>query len=207
MSHYAITITRQFGSLGRPIARDLARKLGIEYYDRDIVESVAQKTNLSVTEISDNEEVAGHSRFWKMQFPIKSETRMVQDHIFEVQQNIIRELAEKEDCIIVGRCSDYVLRDHPKCLRIYIYASEEQRMRNCVNVLHLEPLEAKRMIRDVDRAREAYHTRYAGYLPNDENHQDLMINSGLLGTEGTAEVLADIIRKKLEIGDEPSMED
>ena len=71
MSHYAITITRQFGSLGRPIARELAEELGINYYDRDIVESVAQKTNLSVSEISNNEEVAGNS-FWKMKFPICS---------------------------------------------------------------------------------------------------------------------------------------
>lgn len=63
------------------------------------------------------------------------------------------------------------------------------------------------MMKDVDRARESYHTRYAGYLPNDENHQDIMINSGLLGTEGTAKVLADIIRKKLVIGAEPDMSD
>lgn len=206
MSHYAITITRQFGSLGRPIARELAEELGINYYDRDIVESVAQKTNLTVSEISDNEEVADN-RFWKMKFPIISETRMVQDHIFEVQKNIIQDIAAKEDCIIVGRCSDYILRDHEKCIHIYIYASEEQRMKNCVEVLHLEPQEAKRMMKDVDRARESYHTRYAGYLPNDENHQDIMINSGLLGTEGTARALADIIRKKLAIGAKPDMND
>ena len=195
MSHYAITITRQFGSLGRPIARELAEELGINYYDRDIVESVAQKTNLSVSEISNNEEVASNS-FWKMKFPIISETRMVQDHIFEVQKNII-----------VGRCSDYVLKEHKMCIHIYIFASEEQRMKNCVEVLHLEPQEAKRMIKDVDRARDSYHTRYAGYLPNDENHQDIMINSGLLGTKGTAQALAEIIRKKLEIGANPSMKD
>ncbi len=206
MSHYAITITRQFGSLGRPIARELAEELGINYYDRDIVESVAQKTNLSVSEISDNEEVASNS-FWKMKFPIISETRMVQDHIFEVQKNIIQDIAAREDCIIVGRCSDYVLKEHEKCIHIYIYASEEQRMKNCVEVLHLEPQEAKRMIKDVDRARDSYHTRYAGYLPNDENHQDIMINSGLLGTKGTAQALAEIIRKKLEIGANPSMKD
>lgn len=206
MSHYAITITRQFGSLGRPIARELAEELGINYYDRDIVESVAQKTNLSVSEISDNEEVASNS-FWKMKFPILSETRMVQDHIFEVQKNIIQDIAAREDCIIVGRCSDYVLKEHEKCIHIYIYASEEQRMKNCVEVLHLEPQEAKRMIKDVDRARDSYHTRYAGYLPNDENHQDIMINSGLLGTKGTAQALAEIIRKKLEIGANPSMKD
>lgn len=206
MSHYAITITRQFGSLGRPIARELADRLGINYYDRDIVESVAQKTNLSVSEISDNEESA-HNSFWKMKFPIISETRMVQDHIFEVQKNIIQDIASREDCIIVGRCSDYVLKEHPKCIHIYIYASDEQRMKNCVEVLHLEPQEAKRMIKDVDRARDSYHIRYAGYLPNDENHQDIMINSGLLGTEGTAEMLETLIRKKLEIGDQPSMRD
>ncbi len=206
MSHYAITITRQFGSLGRPIARELAEELGINYYDRDIVESVAQKTNLTVSEISDNEEVADN-RFWKMKFPIISETRMVQDHIFEVQKNIIQDIAAKEDCIIVGRCSDYILKDHERCIHIYIYASEEQRMKNCVEVLHLEPQEAKRMMKDVDRARESYHTRYAGYLPNDENHQDIMINSGLLGTGGTAKALADIIRKKLAIGAKPDMND
>lgn len=206
MSHYAITITRQFGSLGRPIARELAEELGINYYDRDIVESVAQKTNLSVSEISNNEEVARNS-FWKMKFPIISETRMVQDHIFEVQKNIIQDIAAREDCIIVGRCSDYVLKEHKMCIHIYIFASEEQRMKNCVEVLHLEPQEAKRMIKDVDRARDSYHTRYAGYLPNDENHQDIMINSGLLGTKGTAQALAEIIRKKLEIGANPSMKD
>lgn len=206
MSHYAITITRQFGSLGRPIARELAEELGIEYYDRDIVECVAQKTGLTVSEISDNEEVADN-RFWKMKFPIISETRVVQDQIFEVQKNIIQDIAARENCIIVGRCSDYILRDHEKCIHIYIYASEEQRMKNCVEVLHLDPREAKRMMKDVDRARESYHTRYAGYLPNDENHQDIMINSGLLGTEGTAKVLADIIRKKLVIGAEPDMSD
>ena len=194
MSHYAITITRQFGSLGRPIARELAEELGINYYDRDIVESVAQKTNLSVSEISNNEEVARNS-FWKMKFPIISETRMVQDHIFEVQKNIIQDIAAREDCIIVGRCSDYVLKEHKMCIHIYIFASEEQRMKNCVEVLHLEPQEAKRMIKDEDRARDSYHTRYAGYLPNDENHQDIMINSGLLGTKGTAQALAEIIRK------------
>lgn len=206
MSHYAITITRQFGSLGRPIARELAEELGINYYDRDIVESVAQKTNLSVSEISNNEEVARNS-FWKMKFPIISETRMVQDHIFEVQKNIIQDIAAREDCIIVGRCSDYVLKEHKMCIHIYIFASEEQRMKNCVEVLHLEQQEAKRMIKDVDRARDSYHTRYAGYLPNDENHQDIMINSGLLGTKGTAQALAEIIRKKLEIGANPSMKD
>lgn len=207
MSHYAVTITRQFGSLGRPIARKLSERLGIEYYDRDIVEKVSRETGLPVHTISDEEESA-RSRFWKMKFPLGiPDTNVVQDHIFSVQRQIITDLAEKEDCIIVGRCSDYVLRNHGQCIRIYIYADMEQRMKNCVNILHLDPGTAKRMIREVDKARESYHIRYAGYFPNDEGHQDIMINSGFLGIDGTAEALEAIVRKKLEVGNEPDMTD
>lgn len=207
MNHYAITITRQFGSLGRPIARSLAERLGIEYYDRDIVESVAQKTGLSVHTIS-NEEESAKNRFWKMKFPLGSpDTNIIQDQIFEVQKHIIQDLAQKENCIIVGRCSDYVLKDYENGIHIYIYASYEQRMKNCVNTLHLEPQTAQKMIKDVDKAREAYHVKYAGYFPNDENHHDIMIDSGFLGVEGTAEVLEDIVRKKLKIGNNPDMTD
>lgn len=207
MSHYAVSITRQFGSLGRPIARKLSERLGIEYYDRDIVEQVARKTGLSVKTISDEEESA-RNRFWKMMFPLGNPgTSMLQDHIFEVQQEIIQELARKEDCIIVGRCSDYVLRHHENHMNIYIYADPDQRMKNCVNILHLDPVTSKRMIRDVDRARDLYHIRYAGYYPNDERHQNIMIDSGFLGVDGTAEVLEKIIRKKLETGNNPDMTD
>lgn len=207
MSHYAITITRQFGSLGRPIAKKLSERLGIEYYDRDIVEQVAKETGLSVKTIS-NEEESAKNRFFRMMFPLGGpDTTVIQDHIFEVQKGIIQDLAKKEDCIIVGRCSDYVLRHHENCMNIYIYAEMHQRMKNCVNILHLEPQTAKRMIRDVDKARDSYHIRYAGYYPNDENHQDIMIDSGFLGVDGTADVLEAIVRKKLEIGDNPDMTD
>ena len=181
------------------LQRNYQKDLEFHYYDRDIVEGVAKKTNLSIAEISDNEESASNS-FWKMKFPILSETRMVQDHIFDIQKNIIQDIADREDCIIVGRCADAVLKEHKNCIRIYIYASEEQRLKNCVDVLRMDPREvARKMIKEVDQARESYHSRYAGYLPNDENHQDIMINSGLLGTSGTAELLETIIRKKLDL--------
>ncbi len=195
---YAITITRQFGSLGRPIARRLSEKLGIEYYDRDIVDEVAKKTGLSVSEISDIEESAKNG-FISMKFPLGSSTTAKQNEIFAVQSQIISELADKESCIIVGRCSDYVLRGHDRLINIYIYAPYEQRMKNCVDTLHLSPQDAKKMISDVDKARELYHARYAGYLPQDEAHKDILINSAFLGVEGTADVLEYLIRKKLDL--------
>lgn len=197
---YVVTITRQFGSLGRPIARKLSERLEINYYDRDIVDAAAKKTGYTINDISDNEESA-KNHFINMKFPL-GKTTAKQDEIFNVESAIIAELAEKESCIIVGRCSDYVLRGEEMCINIYIYASYEQRMKNCVDILHLDPQEARKMIRDVDKAREYYHARYAGYLPQDETHKDILINSGSLGIEGTADVLEYMIRKKLELGND-----
>lgn len=197
---YVVTITRQFGSLGRPIAKKLSERLGINYYDRDIVDAAAKKTGYTIDDISDNEESAKNS-FINMKFPLGTTTAK-QDEIFNVESGVIESLAEKESCIIVGRCSDYVLRGMDRCINIYIYATYEQRMKNCVDILHLAPQEAKKMIRDVDKAREYYHVRYAGYLPQDEDHKDILINSGFLGIDGTADVLEYIIKKKLELGDD-----
>ena len=118
---YIVTITRQFGSLGRPIAREMSEILGIEYYDRDIVEATAKKMNLPVSKISEHEETYSTSLF-PMLLPLGSDSIAKQDEIYNVQKEVIREMAEKESCIIVGRCADYIFRDHRNVLNIYIYA-------------------------------------------------------------------------------------
>lgn len=197
MKKYVITITRQFGSLGRPIARGLADSLGIEYYDRDIVEEVAHKMSLPVSTISESEEKA-RSLFFNMKYPLGTATTPTQDKIFSIQREIILNLAEKESCIIVGRCSDYILEDMKNHISIFIYAPYEARMDNCINRLHLSKQEAEKMIAAVDKARNSYHLRYAHYLPYDINHKDLLINSSLLGVEGTAKYLSELIRNNFE---------
>lgn len=194
-AHYAVTINRQFGSLGRPIARELSRILDIEYYDRDIVDAVAKETGLPVSVVS-NEEERSKSGFFSMKFPLGRGTNDTQDKIYETQRKIIAATADREDCIIVGRCSDYVLRNHPHLIRIYIYASYDQRLKNCINNLHMDTDTARKMIQEVDQAREAYHLRYAGYTPGDFSHNEIMINSSLLGVEGTAKYLAELVRQK-----------
>lgn len=118
---YIVTITRQFGSLGRPIAREMSEILGIEYYDRDIVEATSKKMNLPVSKISEHEETYSTSLF-PMLLPLGSDSIAKQDEIYNVQKEVIREMAEKESCIIVGRCADYIFRDHRNVLNIYIYA-------------------------------------------------------------------------------------
>jgi len=197
MKKYNITIARQFGSLGRPIARRLSEILEINYYDRDIVERAAEKISLSVSEVSEQEERA-KGIFFKMKYPLGMPTLSVQDQIFQAQKEFIVEVADKESCIIVGRCSDFILEGNPNHMSIFIYAPYAERMKNCVNSLGLSPQEAETMIAEVDKARDLYHLRYANYLPSDIKHKSLMIDSSVLGVDKTAEYIADLVHKKFD---------
>lgn len=197
MEKFTITITREFGSLGRSIARELSQILGVEFYDRDIVEEVANKLNLPVSTVSNEEEKSRHS-FLPRMFPLGTDEEYMQDIIFDVQKDIILNLAKKSSCILVGRCSDFLLEKEKNNINIFIYASYEKRLQNCVDALGMTESEAKRMILSVDKARNAYHKKYAGYLPNDPEYKQLMIDSSLLGVTGTAKLIAEIVHQLFE---------
>lgn len=145
MERYTITIAREFGSLGRAVAQRLAGKLGIEYYDRDIVDQVAQQLNLPLSQISSAEERSHHGFFSHM-FPLGTDEEYIQDMIFDVQKDIILELAKKSSCIIVGRCSDFLLKNEKNVMNVFIYAPYEARLENCVKQLGMTQEEARRMI-------------------------------------------------------------
>ena len=194
---YVMTVTRQFGSMGRPIAEKLAKKLGINYYDRDIVDMTAKKLNMSVSEISELEESV-QGKFFYMKYPLGMATTETQDKIFEQQKEIIRNLAQKGSCVVVGRCSDYILKDFDNCINIYIYADEDKRYEVCLNDFKMQSNEAKKMMLEIDKARERYHKEYAGYLPSDPSYKDLMINSASLGIDGTVNMLEQYIKVYLD---------
>ena len=199
MEKFVVTITRQFGSLGRPIARKMSELLGIEYYDRDIVDQAAKKLKLPVSVVDQEEERAvkqSVNPFSRMMFPLGKGTSNTQDMIFEAQKNIIQFLAEKDNCIIVGRCSDFVLSEMENSIHIYIYASYNARLHLCIEDLGMEETEARRMMKSVDEARDSYHMQYAGYLPDDKRHKDILIDSSLFGVEGTAQFLAEAVKRK-----------
>ena len=186
------------GSLGRPIAQKLANLLSIEFYDRDIVDNACKSTGFSVKEVSDLEENA-KTDYLYMRFPLGKVTTTRQNYIFDVQKKFIKKTAEQEDCIIVGRCAEHILEDKGRLLRIYIYAPFEQRLKNCTDILKLDHDTALKMIDSVDRARSVYHRKYTGYLPSDMDHVDLMVNSALLGVDGTAEMIAYIAKQKFHL--------
>ncbi len=190
---YSISLIRDFGSLGRSIARTLSQKLGIEFYDRDIVEQVSRMLKLPVSTVSKKEE----SSKWRYKmFPLGSEDVIMQDMIFEVQKEIILGLAKEKSCIIVGRCSDAILQDQPNHLNIYIHAPISQRIENCVEKLGMNPSEARHMVLSVDKARKAYHKKYAGFLPGNQDHHHLCIDSSVLGVEGSADLIAYFVKKR-----------
>ena len=199
MEHYVVTIQRQFGSMGRPIAKKMSEILGINYYDRDIVEAAAKKLDLPVSVVKKEEERAATvitNPFLRMCFPLDDGTSETQDDIFVAQKNVIRQIAKQETCIIVGRCADFILSDLENSCHIFIYAPYKTRIYNCVHSLGMKEKEARHMIHEVDKARRSYHMRYAGYAPGDPRFKQLLIDSSFLGVDGTAEYLAEGIRRK-----------
>ena len=159
MKHYVVTISRQFAAMGRSVAQEMSKILGIEFYDRDIVEATAARMGLPVSEISYTEDNHSSSYFRSL-YPLGTGVLSVQDELFHTQENIIRDLAAKESCIIVGRCADVVLAQRNDVLNIRVFAPYEDRLRNCVEKLGMDERTARKMIDRVDRSRELYHREY-----------------------------------------------
>ncbi len=195
MENYVVTISRQFASFGRSIAQKLSQELNVEFYDRDIVEATAKRMGQPIPVIS-NEEENANSAFFMRKYPLGMGVANIQDEIFNVQTNIIRDFAQRESCIIVGRCAGSVLKDHPRCLNVYIYSPYECRLRNCTAVLQMDLKVAKKMIKDVDKARENYRYHYCPEVSNVYDGYDIMIDSSRFGVEKSAKILADIVRSQ-----------
>lgn len=196
--NYIITIQRQFGSLGRPIAQKMAELLNIKYYDRDILDLASKEMKLAKSAIKDYDETS----YARMKHPLGLGNTKMQDYLFSVQQCIISEIATKEEsCIIVGRCSDYILRHLDNTFNIFIYAPYEARLDNCVNVLGFDAAEARTMIKQVDKARKNYHKYYTGEAPDTISNRQILIDSSMYGVDGTAEILVDMVKKKFGLTD------
>ena len=193
MSKYVITIARQFGSLGRPIAARMAEILGIEYYDRDIVDAAAKKMKLPVSTISDADETVSNG-FFQMMFPLGQSGIRMQHDVFDTQREIILNIADKGNCIIVGRCADYALADYQNVLNVFIYGDEESKVKRIMS--HNEGIsakEAKDMMVKKDKQRQSYYNYYSSKKWGRADSYDLCINSSKLGVEGTKKLIIQAI--------------
>ena len=179
-----ITVSRQFGSGGRELGRRLAEDLGIEYYDREIVKAISERTELSENYVKQIVDRTPHSLYpitVGQTFSYTDQYEMSQIMaVFTAQSDIVKELAAKSPCLIVGRCADYILRDE-KPLRLFVYSSIESRMARCfARAEEDEKLTEKQMIKHikkVDRERARYYNYYTGQTWGDMQYYDLCINT------------------------------
>ena len=198
MKNYVISIGRQPGSGGKEIAERLGERLNIKVYDKTLLEVAAKESGLdtSAFEKADEQE---SSSFFRGLFSIHGSmsdympTSNINDQLFEIQSEVIRELAEKEDCIIVGRCSEYVLREHPNMISIFITADNEERIERIMTSEGLEHDKAVEFIEKNDKKRRSYHDYYATTRWGEARSYDICVNSSRMGIEGTVTFLYNFI--------------
>lgn len=193
--NYVITITRQFGSLGRDIGKAVARMLQLPLYDRTILEQEAEaldSTMHSLVEFSKKDII----NYYKMAYPLGIGSSLKQDRMFELQSQLVLQHAEQESCVIIGRCADYLLRERDNVIRCYIFAPYQARIRNSIRTLGGAAAEPQRIIEEVDKARAEYYHSHTGCEVNNTRYRDLFLNSNLLGVEGSARLIVDAAVQK-----------
>lgn len=179
-----ITISREFGSGGRFIGETLAKELGFTFYDKNIIAQVAEQTGLSEKYIAERGEYAPNNNIFSYALIGRDiQGSSVDDYIYKVQRNIIRDIAEKGNCVIVGRCADYILRDREDVLNVFIHGNEPEKCRRIMNLYDKTEKEALSMMKATDKKRSInynYHTeRKWGATKN----YALCLNSSVLGYE------------------------
>lgn len=190
---FVITINRELGSGGRTVGLKLAEKLGVQFYDKAVVEAIEEKYNLNVEEI---EKLKGKKQNWWsdlkrvvsigggiMGVPYYSVSegevtvKTTTDEMFRTETQILKGIAEEESCVLAGRSGFFVFRDHPNHLSILIQASMESRIKRLMGKQNLSEAEARKTINKVDEMRENYVNRYTGTSRYDARNYDIVLRA------------------------------
>jgi cytidylate kinase len=190
--HLIISIGRQIGAGGLGVARRLSQEFGIKAYDKELLVEVARESGLDETCFAQRDEHSSRGFRTALQNfrsllglynRAGTNTVMTEEQLFKIQSEVMRKIAAKEDCIIVGRCADYILRDEPRLATFFIAADLESRVRNLMRVGGKTEEEARRFIEQGDRARSAYYNYYTFKRWGDSASYDLCIDATKLGDD------------------------
>ena len=201
-----IVIGRQYGSGGHDIGKALAEKLGYHFYDNEIIQMTAGSTGYDPQFIKDREENMTNSFLYDLmsQMYVYSETQeSPRDEIFESEAKVIRDLAEKGNCVIVGRCADYVLRDRPDTLKVYLHASEDFRTERIMKTENLSREDALQKVRRMDRRRSDNYRYYPRRIWGRAQNYDLTVNTEI-GTEAVQNMIRELLEIKLKEAGSPA---
>ncbi len=199
MSKRIVTISRQFGSGGHTVGKMVAEKLGVPCYDSELVTKIAEKSGFDVSFIQENGERTsrGTGLFYDMGLHGGTgfTTLSLYDQLYIAQHNIIRELAEKEECVIIGRCADYVLEDRDDCFHVLIYADDEFRAKRVLEQYGESDMKIEKRLKKKDNQRASYYRHYTNREWGDHKNYHICLNTAAISLEDCAAIITDLVRK------------
>lgn len=186
MSHLVITIGCEYGAKGNQIGRKIAEDLGFQFYDRNIVDAIIHEVGIP-GEIMEKVEEEERGEF--------SQYADLTKRAIHVQKTIIRKLSDRESCVIIGRSADYILKEHKSILRVFIYSPDEVRIKNVMESHKVSEKEAKQIILETDKRYHKRHMALTGSNRGDRHNRDILIDSSLLGVDGTARLIETLAKQ------------
>ena len=205
---YVINIGRQLGSGGKVIGEKLAQRLGISFYDKELINLASKESGLSKELFEKADEKpsqtimgglfgARFSLFTDSSLPYTN--YLSNDALFKIQSDVIRKLASEKSCLFVGRCADYILRENPRCVNVFITASMEERIKRVCETEHLSKEEAEELITKTDKKRSEYYNYYSYKTWGAASTYHLCIDSSILGIDETVLFIEEFAKRKLKL--------
>lgn len=191
-----ITISRQYGSGGRFIAKKLAEKLGIPYYDNELITMAAKESGYSEAIFEKAEQISTHSFLYSLSMFGTAEGLYglpLADKVYLAQSEVIKKCAGEGPCVIVGRCSDYVLRDYDNVINFFIYSDEKNKIDRAVKYYGINPEKALQELKNKDKKRASYYNYYTNQRWGATENYHLSINSDSVGIDAATDLLASFV--------------
>ena len=207
-STFVINVGRQLGSGGHEVAEKLAQRLQIPFYDKELIRIASEESGLCPEVFEKADERASQSvlsNFWGMRFPfvgdgaVASKNCLSNDALFQVQSDVIRRLAQEQSALFVGRCAAYILRDHPRCVNLFISASMSDRIHRLCATHHISEEKAEQWIEKADAKRANYYNYYTFKQWGAAASYHLCIDSSQLGVEQTVDFIETFVRQRLNL--------
>ena len=190
MAKRIITISREFGSGGRFIGEEVARKLGIAYYDKNIISQIAEKSGLSPEYIQENAELSPKIGLFAYALAGRDITgKSVEDMVYEAQRKVILDLAKKEPCVIIGRNADYILKDRDDVLNVFIHGDMPEKIQCITDLYNVEKQKAVKMMEDTDKRRKTNYNFYTDQNWGKASNYTLCLNSSQLGYDRCEKII------------------
>ena len=195
MEKRIITISREFGSGGRFIGEEVAKKLGISYYDKDIIGQIAEQSGFAPEYIRENAELSPKKGLFAYAFSGRDITgKSVEDMVYEAQRNVILKIAEKESCVIIGRNADFILKDREDVLNVFIHGDMPEKVQRICKLYTVAEADAAKMITETDKRRRTNYNFYTDQKWGMAKNYTLSLNSSQLGYERCGEIIMECVK-------------